>query len=216
MNYSAKEKEFYRAILSRMSFEEHTQAEFSKLMASEGNIIEAIAQIEDDEVRRSLVEVLVLMAVYDGDLVEKERDFLIKTATHLNVPLDISEVEQRARDYQVVVEKNIFQKAAGSTKETASKAAGIAGQVAGQVAGNVKGAAATAGGKVTSAFGSVFRRKKDSVIICVNCKKEVAAGFKFCPACGQSIATEKKCISCDEVLPIDFSFCPHCGAAQHE
>ena len=179
-------------------------------MASEGNIIEAIVQIEDDEVRRSLVEVLVLMAVYDGELVEKERDFLIKTATHLNVPLDISEVEQQARDYQVVVEKNIFQKAAGSTKETASKAAGIAGQAA----GNVKGAAAAAGGKVTSAFGNVFQRKKVSVIICVNCKKEVAAGFKFCPACGQSIAIEKNCISCDEVLPIDFSFCPHCGAAQ--
>jgi RNA polymerase subunit RPABC4/transcription elongation factor Spt4 len=210
--FSTKEKEFYRAILSRMSFEEHTQAEFSKLMASEGNIVEAIAQIEDDEIRRSLVEVLVLMAVYDGDLVEKERDFLIKTATHLNVPLDISKVERRAGDYKVVVEKNIFQKAAGSTKETASKAAGIAGQAA----GNVKGAAATAGGKVTSAFGNVFRRKKGSVIICVNCKNEVAAGYKFCPACGQSIATEKKCVSCDEVLPIDFSFCPHCGATQQE
>jgi RNA polymerase subunit RPABC4/transcription elongation factor Spt4/tellurite resistance protein len=210
--FSTKEKEFYRAILSRMSFEEHTQAEFSKLMASEGNIVEAIVQIEDDEIRQSLVEVLVLMAVYDGDLVEKERDFLIKTTTYLNVPLDISEIERRARDYKVVVEKNIFQKAAGNSKETASKAAGIAGQAT----GNIKGAAATAGGKVTSAFGNVFRRKKDNVTICVNCKNEVAAGHKFCPACGQSIATEKKCVSCDEVLPIDFSFCPHCGAAQNE
>jgi RNA polymerase subunit RPABC4/transcription elongation factor Spt4/uncharacterized tellurite resistance protein B-like protein len=210
--FSTKEKEFYRAILSRMSFEEHTQAEFNKLMANEGNIVEAIAQIEDDEIRCSLVEVLVLMAVCDGELVEKERDFLIKTATHLNVPLDICEVERRAGDYKVVVEKTIFQKAAASTKETASKAAGIAGQAA----GNVKGATASAGGKVTSAFGNVFRRKKDTVTICVNCKNEVAAGYKFCPACGQSIATEKKCVSCDEVLPIDFSFCPHCGAAQYE
>jgi len=126
--------------------------------------------------------------------------------------LDISEVERRAGDYKVVVEKNIFQKAASSTKETASKAAGIAGQAA----GNVKGAAAIAGGKVTSAFGNVLRRKKGSVIVCVNCKNEVAAGYKFCPACGQSIAVEKKCVSCDEVLPVDFLFCPHCGAAQHE
>jgi len=211
-DFSTKEKEFYRAILSRMSFEEHTQAEFNKLMANEGNIVEAIAQIEDDEIRCSLVEVLVLMAVYDGELVEKERDFLIKTATYLNVPLDISEVERQAGDYKVVVEKTIFQKAAASTKETASKAAGIVGQAA----GNVKGATASAAGKVTSAFGNVFRRKKDTVTICVNCKNEVAAGYKFCPACGQSIATEKKCVSCDEVLPIDFSFCPHCGSAQNE
>ena len=192
--FSAKEKKFYRAILSRMSFEEHTQAEFKKLMADEGNIINAIAQIEDNEIRSSLVEVLVLMAIYDGELVEKERDFLIKTAAELNVPLDIDDVERRTGDYRVVIEKNIFQKAAGSTKESVTKATGIAGQAA----GNVKGAAATAGGKVSGAFGNVFRRKKDegsntgtdaSVVFCVNCKNEVAVGHKFCPACGQSIAT---------------------------
>lgn len=156
--FSAQEKEFYRAILSRMSFEEHTQAEFKKLMADEGNIITAIAQIEDDEIRSSLVEVLVLMAIYDGKLVDKERDFLTKTAAELNVPLDINEVERRTRDYRVVMEKNIFQKAAGSTKESVSKAAGIAGQAV----GSVKGGAATAGGKVSGAFGNIFQRKKDA------------------------------------------------------
>jgi tellurite resistance protein len=155
--YSAKEKELYRAILSRMTFEEHTQAEFKKLMADEGNIITAIAQIEDDEIRCSLIEVLVLMAIYDGELVEKERDFLIKTAAELNVPLDINDVERRIGDYRVVMEKNIFQKAAGSTKEGLTKAAGVAGQAA----GNVKGAAAIAGGKVSGAFGNIFRRKQD-------------------------------------------------------
>ena len=177
-----------------MSFEEHTQAELKKLMADEGNIIQAIAQIEDVEIRSSLVEVLVLMAVYDGELVEEERDFLIKAAAELNVPLDINDVERRTGDYRVVIEKNVFQKAAGSTKESASKAAGIAGQAA----SNVKGAAATAGGKVSGAFGNVFRRQKDeasntgadaSVVICVNCNNEVAVGYKFCPACGQAIVT---------------------------
>ena len=155
--FSAKEAEFYRALLSRMSFDKHTQAEFRKLMADEGNIIQAIAQIEDDEIRSSLVEVLVLMAIYDGEMVEKERDFLIKTAAELNVPLDIDEVERRTGDYRIVIEKSILQKAAGSTKESVTKAAGIAGQAA----GSVRGAAATAGGKVSGAFGNVFRRKKD-------------------------------------------------------
>lgn len=155
--FSAQEKEFYRAILSRMSFEEHTQAEFKKLMADEGNIITAIAQIEDDEIRSSLVEVLVLMAIYDGKLVDKERDFLTKTAAELNVPLDINDVERRTENYRIVIEKNIFQKTAGSTKESVSKAAGIAGQAV----GNVKGAAATAGGKVSGVFGNVFQRKED-------------------------------------------------------
>jgi len=62
----------------------------------------------------------------------------------------------------------------------------------------VKVAAATAGGKVSVAFGNIFQRKKNegsnpgtgaSAIICVNCKNEVAVGYKFCPACGQSMAT---------------------------
>ncbi len=217
--YSAKEKEFYRALLSRMSFEEHTQAEFQKLLKSEENILEAIAQIEDEEIKSNLVEVMILMAIYDGELVEAERDFLIKTAAHLNVPLDIDEVERRAGDYRVVVEKNIFQKAADTTKDTAPKAMSVAGQMA----GNVKGAATVAGSKVTNAFGKVLRRKKDegerkgantSNIICANCGKEVAAGYKFCPNCGQAMATEKNCISCNKMIPVDFDFCPHCGVSQ--
>lgn len=158
--FSAKEQELYRAILSRMLFEEHTQTEFKKLMADEDNIITAIAQIEENEIRGSLVEVLVLMAIYDGELVEEERDFLTKVAAELNVPLDINDVERRTADYRTVMEENVFQKAAGSTKEGLTKAAGIAGQAA----GNVKEAAATAGGKVAETFGNVFRRKKDENI----------------------------------------------------
>lgn len=158
--FSAKEQELYRAILSRMLFEEHTQTEFKKLMADEGNIITAIAQIEENEIRVSLVEVLVLMAIYDGELVEEERDFLTKIAAELNVPLAINDVERRTADYRVVMEENVFQKAASSTKEGLTKAAGIAGQAA----GNAKEAAATAGGKVAEAFGNVFRRKKDENI----------------------------------------------------
>ncbi|MCB8925344.1 MAG: TerB family tellurite resistance protein [Ardenticatenaceae bacterium] len=155
--FSAKEKEFYRAILSRMAFEEHTQAEFKKLIADEDNIISAIANIEEDEVKSNLVEVLVLMAIYDGKLVEKERDFLIKAAVELNVPLDIDEVERRTEDYRTVIEKNIFQKALSNTKESVSKAAGIAGQTT----SNVKVTAVSAGSKVSGALGNVLRRTKD-------------------------------------------------------
>jgi hypothetical protein len=63
--FSQKEKEFYKAMLSRMSFDEHSQAEFQKLTASEDNILDAIADIEDVEVRRSLME-NYLDGDYDG------------------------------------------------------------------------------------------------------------------------------------------------------
>lgn len=217
--FSAKEKELYRALLSRMSFEKHTQAEFQKLIANEENILSAISDIEDDEVKNSLVEIMVLMSIYDGELTDPERDFLEKTAVHLDIPLDIGEVEKRASDYRITVEESVFDKTAGVAKSAASKATNVAGQAA----GSVKDVAKTAGDRVTGTFGKVFRRKKGNApdvaaenvgTVCPNCKEDVAEGFEFCPHCGHPMATEKACISCNEIIPIEFSFCPHCGASQ--
>jgi len=108
--FSAKEKEIYKAMLSRMSFDEHTQVEFQKLTAKEENILEAIGNIEDEEVRCSLMETLVLMTIYDGELAEKEREFLRSAAERLNVPLDIANIEKRTQDYQIIVQKNFLKK----------------------------------------------------------------------------------------------------------
>jgi len=191
-----------------MSFDEHTQAEFQRLMASEENVLEAITQMEE-EVRRNLVDVLVLMAIYDGELADKEREFLMNTAERLNVPLDIDEAEQRTQDYQIVIKKNILERTAGVAGGAAVKAIGVAGQAA----GSVKDTAVGAGGKVKDAFGKVLKRKK-SIITCSNCGREVPAEYQFCPGCGQATATEKTCVSCGELIPIDFAFCPHCGASQ--
>lgn len=218
--FSAKEKELYKAMLSRMSFDEHTQVEFQKLIAKEENILEAIGNIEDEEVRRSLMDTLVLMTIYDGELAEKEREFLGRAAERLNVPLDIAEVEQRTRDYQIIVQKNVFEKTAEITGGAAAKVL----DVAGQAASGVKNTAVEAGEKVKGMFGKVLARKKEdekkpalsekSTIICSKCGKEVPAGYKFCPACGQPTAAEKSCVSCGELIPIGFAFCPHCGTTQ--
>ncbi len=155
--FSQKEKEFYKAVLSRMSFDEHTQAEFQKLIASEDNILDAFANIEDVEVRHSLMETLILMAIYDGELAEKELKFLEVVAERLNISVDIADVERRAQDYQIVIQKNIFEKTAGVAGGAAVKAIGVAGQAA----SSVKDSAAGAGEKVKGAFGKVFTRKKD-------------------------------------------------------
>jgi uncharacterized tellurite resistance protein B-like protein/RNA polymerase subunit RPABC4/transcription elongation factor Spt4 len=218
--YSAKEKIFYKAMLSRVSFDEHTQAEFQKLIASEDNILEAIANIEDVEVRRSLMETLILIAIYDGELAEKERKFLEGVAERLNISLDMAKVERRTQDYQIVIQKNKFEKTAGVVGRAAVKAIGVAGQAA----SSVKDTAAGAGEKVTGVFGKVFTRKKDdesklavsekSTITCSKCGKEVPSEYQFGPSCGQPTATEKSCISCSKLIPIDFAFCPHCGTTQ--
>ena len=218
--FSQKEKEFYKAMLSRMSFDEHSQAEFQKLTASEDNILDAIADIEDVEVRRSLLETLVLMAIYDGELAEEEREFLAGVAERLNISLDMAEIEQRTQDYQIVIQKNVFEKTAGIAGGAAVKAIGVAGQAV----TSAKDAAAGAGEKVKGVFGKAFTRKKDDeskpavlgkpTITCSKCGNEVQSEYQYCPICGQPTATEKSCISCNKLIPINFAFCPNCGTSQ--
>ena len=103
------------------------------------------------------METLILMAIYDGELAEKERKFLENVAEHLNISLDISEVEQRTQDYKIIVQKNIFEKTAG----TAGRAAVKVVDVAGQAATSVKDTAAGTGEKVKGVIGKVFTRKKN-------------------------------------------------------
>ena len=179
-----------------------------------------LATIEDVEVRRSLMETLILMAIYDGELAEKEREFLEGVAERLNISLDMAEIERRTQDYQIVIQKNVFEKTAGIAGGAAVKAIGVAGQAA----NSVKDTAAGAGEKVKGVFGKVFTRKKDdeskpavsgkSTITCSKCGKEVLSEYQFCPICGQPTATEKSCISCGKPIPIDCAFCPNCGTSQ--
>ncbi|MGC1379129.1 MAG: TerB family tellurite resistance protein [Anaerolineales bacterium] len=129
-NVSPKEMELYRAMLSRMSFEEHTPADFNKLVSDEHSILDAVSQIEDVELRKALIELLTLMAVYDGMLANEEREFLTSAAERLGVSLDIEQVEKRAKEYQVIVEKNLLEKTAGAMGGAAVAAIGTAGQAA--------------------------------------------------------------------------------------
>ncbi len=108
---SPKERDLYRAMLSRMTFSEHAEAEFRRLVDDEANLIEAAARIEDMELRRSLMDVLALMAVCDGELAEKESEFLANIAGRLEVTLNPDEVEKRTRDYRVTVKQSMAGKA---------------------------------------------------------------------------------------------------------
>jgi uncharacterized tellurite resistance protein B-like protein/uncharacterized protein (DUF697 family) len=129
-NVSPKEKELYRAMLSRMSFEEHTPAEFQKLVSDQQSILDAVSQIEDVELRKVLIELLTLMAVYDGILVDEEREFLMNAAERLGVSLDIEQVEKRTKEYQIIVEKNVLERTAGAMGSAAVSVIGTAGQAA--------------------------------------------------------------------------------------
>ena len=129
-NVSSKEKELYRAMLSRMSFEEHTPADFNRLVSEEHSILDAVSQIEDAELKKVLIELLTLMAVYDGILANEEREFLTSVAEKLGVSLDIEQVEKRVKEYRVIVEKNLLERTAGAMGGAAVAAISMAGQTA--------------------------------------------------------------------------------------
>lgn len=160
---SAKERDLYKTMLSRMSFPEHTQAEFKRLVDDEANLIETAARIEDEKLRRSLLDVLVLMAVCDGELAEEERAFLANIAGRLEVPLDLDEVEKKTRDYRMVAQRSMAERATSSARDTAT----------------------TAGGRARNALGKVLKRR---TVECPNCGSKVLAKHAFCPGCGQAVA----------------------------
>ena len=116
-----------------MTFSEHAEAEFRRLVDDEANLIEAAARIEDMELRRSLMDVLALMAVCDGELAEKESEFLANIAGRLEVTLNPDEVEKRTRDYRVTVKQSMAGKAAdairNTTTATGRRAKGALGKV---------------------------------------------------------------------------------------
>jgi tellurite resistance protein len=104
-----------------MSFEEHSPQEFDRLVRDRDSILDAIAQVDDKETLEALVEMLVLMAIYDGAVVPDERDWLLCVAERACVPIDMAEVEARAKEYEVVVKETMVTKAT----ELASDAAAL-------------------------------------------------------------------------------------------
>lgn len=154
--FSQKEKELYKSMLALINFEEHTQIQFQRLTSSEKSVLEAIARIENQEVRYALMETLILMAIYDGELAVKERDFLTKAAEHLHLTIDLVEIEQRTKEYKVEDQKNFFT----------------------QAKDNLFGA----GGKLSEAIGNVFSQKQET-ITCPKCGKDIPSDNGFCLRC---------------------------------
>lgn len=162
---SPKERDLYRAMLSRMTFSEHEEAEYRRLVDDEANLVEAAAGIEDMELRRGLLDVLVLMAVCDGEFTDREREFLAKISSRLEVPLDLDEIERRTRDYRETVKQSMARRATTSVRDKATRA----------------------GGKARSTFRKVLKRR---TVPCSGCGAEVSAAYRFCPECGKSVVSE--------------------------
>lgn len=100
-----EEKELYRAVLSRLNLDSFEVEYFNQLLSSENNIIEAIADINDESMGESLIKVLSLMSIYDGDLANKERNFLLSVANTLNITINIEDLESMSIEYKKITDE---------------------------------------------------------------------------------------------------------------
>ncbi len=46
---------------------------------------------------------------------------------------------------------------------------------------------------------------------CLNCKKKIESGFKFCPTCGSPVTMYPECKKCKKKISRSAKFCPYCG-----
>ena len=103
-----EEKELYKAVLSRLTLEEYEKDEFQRLLSSQENILEAIKEINDQSISESLVSVLALMAIYDGEFSEEEKKFLIDVSSELDIDVDIEMLEKSSIEYKVIVDEGML------------------------------------------------------------------------------------------------------------
>ncbi|MBZ0097547.1 MAG: TerB family tellurite resistance protein, partial [Taibaiella sp.] len=143
-----QEHELYQAMLSRMSFDEHSQADYQRILASESNVLQAVNQLDDPILSQTLLDALILMAVCDGKLADEERAFLQNVATQLQVEIDLAIIEEQTREYRTTINKGFVQK---------SK------DVAKNFVGRVKNAAQATGSKVKNTVDTVSNHHSQSV-----------------------------------------------------
>lgn len=105
-----REKDLYKAMLARMSFEEHNPEEFDRLVRDRELLLASLASIDDPGARHALIEALALMAIYDGELTASETEFLLAVADRLGIPVDVADLARRAADYKVAPPDNALTK----------------------------------------------------------------------------------------------------------
>jgi uncharacterized protein (DUF697 family) len=131
--FGPQEHELYQAMLSRMTFNEYTLADYQRLTANEDRILEAIAQLNDPTLVRTFMDTVILMAVYDGELAEQESAFLQKIADQLQLEINLDEIEQRTLEFRKTVKENYLQKSTTATKTFLTNVKGaVKGRVKGQ------------------------------------------------------------------------------------
>lgn len=119
--FSLEEKQLYNSVISRMSFPSHQQQEFDRLVNDEVSIMDTISILSDDDSKYVLIELLSMMALYDGELANAEREFLSKVAEKLNVTLDFDALKVRLNAFRKEAKTSVFHQSVASVRSIIQK-----------------------------------------------------------------------------------------------
>lgn len=113
--FDGRERELYNAILSRMSFDEHDARTFKMLAKDEVRILDAIKLLDDENQKQSLLDLLIMMALYDGELKDTEIDYLTKAAEQMNLSISVEELRERSKQYKIEARDGVWEKVSART-----------------------------------------------------------------------------------------------------
>ena len=133
---------------------------------------------------------------------------------NISLPPEVEQMLDRRTEMGMVGNMQQYAQfqAANSIPDAAKNSGGLAGAGVGLGAGAVMGAA----------FYQTFAQPQPqpnppaqpAMARCARCGASLAAGAKFCPECGASVAQAARCVKCGTPLPAGSKFCPACGAPQ--
>lgn len=138
-------------------------------------------------------------------------DFFINSITP---PPDVQKIIDERSGMAAVGDMGRFMKfKAAKAMEKAATADGVAGGTA--AAGMGLGVGAGMGmmmpGMLKEAM-AAQKEKEVKKITCSKCKKEIPAGSKFCPNCGEKFSSSAQCPNCQAPISSSDKFCSQCGA----
>ena len=125
---SKKERELYSSCVRAVSTDSDDLHErLRDILSSEDSVLETFSSVEDPEAKQRLIEIMGLVAAYDGDFAEAEKRFLLVAATRLGVEADLDRIEEEAIAFRVKVEEPWVERSTRVAKSVAAGAAEAAG-----------------------------------------------------------------------------------------
>ncbi len=192
----------------------------------EGQLRTKVVSSLSDALGELKIPVLDLQAQYDeiGEAMKRKLDdvfdglgleLLSFVLENVTVPEEVEKAMDQRASMGAVGNLNQFsQYQAAQALRDAADNPGMAGNMMGMMVG----------GQLASSMGGVLKQDTSaapaaaatsSSVSCVKCNASLAAGARFCGACGsEQVAAEASCVKCNAKIALGSQFCSACGSPQ--